>query len=279
MKRRNLLTAAGTLAIATIATNATTSAAQTKTSKAVGSMVALDKDLSGYYVTPIGVHALTQPIFPAVIVIMEAFGLNDYVKGVCDRLAQAGYAALAPDFYQGASFGYDNTAGAIGKLKTIKDPIAMAQFGKGLAFLSQQATVKPDGVGVIGFCMGGRLTFLASSEYPAKVKAGVAYYGGGIASPDGKADGLGRPDLLNKVTAIKAPLMLMYGTEDQMIAAEEHQRIALALSKAKKSYSINVFAQAGHGFDSDRRDSYYAPAAEAAWDMTLRFFDRHLKTV
>jgi carboxymethylenebutenolidase len=278
MKRRNLLTAAGTLAIATIATQAQTSTAQTKTGKAVGTMVSLDKDLSGYYVTPIGVHPLTKPRFPAVIVIMEAFGLNDYVKGVCDRLAQAGYAALAPDFYQGVSFGYDNMVGAIGKLKTMKDSIAMAQFGKGLAFLAQQPNVKADGVGVVGFCMGGRFTFLASAEYAAKVKAGVAYYGGGIASPDGKADGLGRPDLLSKVAQIKAPLMFVYGTEDQLIAADEHQRIALAMSKAKKSYSINVFAQAGHGFDSDRRDSYYAPAAEEAWEMTLRFFDRHLKS-
>jgi carboxymethylenebutenolidase len=126
--------------------------------------------------------------------------------------------------------------------------------------------------------MGGRFTFLATAEYAGKVKAGVAYYGAGIASsPDGKPDGLGRPNLLNKVAQIQAPIMFMYGTDDQLIAADEHQRIALAMSQAQKSYAINVFAGAQHGFDSDRRANYNAPAAEEAWTRTLQFFDRHVK--
>jgi carboxymethylenebutenolidase len=276
MKRRNLLTAAGTLAIATIATQATAQADKTKTTIALGKIVSIAPKLSGYYVAP---KLALGKAAPAVIVIMEAFGLNDYVKGVCDRLAKAGYAALAPDFYQGESFKYDNMAGAIGKLKTMQDDVVMTQFCQSLDFVEKQPNIQTGGMGVVGFCMGGRFTFLASAEHADKIKAGVAYYGGGIANTDGKPDGLGRPDLLNKIDKIKAPIMFMYGTEDKSIVAEEHQRVALAMSKAKKSYSINVFAQAGHGFDSDRRDSYYAPAAEEAWEMTLRFFDRHLKTV
>jgi carboxymethylenebutenolidase len=274
MKRRNLLTAAGTLAIATIATRATAQTDKTKTTIALGKMVSIAPKFSGYYVAPKLALGKTAP---AVIVIMEAFGLNDYVKGVCDRLAKAGFAALAPDFYQGESFKYENREGAIGKLKAMQDDVVMTQFCESIKFVEQQPYVQMGGMGVVGFCMGGRFTFLATAEHADKIKAGVAYYGGGIANTDGKPDGLGRPDLLSKVDQIKAPVMFMYGTEDQLIAAEEHQRVALAMSKAKKSYSINVFAQAGHGFDSDRRDSYYAPAAEEAWEMTLRFFDRHLK--
>jgi carboxymethylenebutenolidase len=68
---------------------------------------------------------------------MEAFGMTDYIKGVCDRLAKAGYAALAPDFYQGAKFAYDDIDGAIAKLKTLKDNVVMTQFGKGIEFLAQ----------------------------------------------------------------------------------------------------------------------------------------------
>jgi carboxymethylenebutenolidase len=273
MKRRNLLAATG-LGIGLIVANSKIGPAKTITAAAKGKTVQLDQDLSGYYVTPIGMGP-----FPAVVVIMEAFGLNDYIKAVCDRLAQAGYAALAPDFYQGVSFKYADAKGAIAKLKALKDDVVMAQTGKGIEFLNQQKAVISGGVGVMGFCMGGRFTFLAQAVHAKSVKAGVAYYGGGIASPDGKADQLGRPDLLNKVDAIQAPIMFMYGSEDALIAADEHQRVALAMSKAKKSYSINVFSKAGHGFDSDRRDSYYAPAAEEAWEMTLRFFDRHLKQV
>jgi carboxymethylenebutenolidase len=274
MKRRHLFATTAGLSIGLIATNSKTTPAKTVTSTPIGKAVALTPDLPGYYVTPIGVGP-----FPAVMVLMEAFGLNDYVKGVCDRLAKAGYAALAPDFYQGKVFQYTDMKGAIGKLKEMKDDVVMTQFGQGLTWLDKQKEVVTGGVGVVGFCMGGRYSFLANAVHAQKVKAAVAYYGGGIAAaPDGKPDGLGRPDLLNQVAAIQSPTMFMYGTEDALIASDEHQRVASAMSKAKKSYSINVFSNAGHGFDSDRRDSYNAPAAEEAWETTLRFFDRHLKS-
>ena len=71
--------------------------------------------------------------------------------------------------------------------------------------------------------------------------------------------------------------MFMYGSEDQLIAAEEHGRVAAALSKAKKRYILNVFPKAGHGFMSDRRESYSAEAAAEAWMMTTGFFSQNLK--
>jgi carboxymethylenebutenolidase len=149
----------------------------------------------------------------------------------------------------------------------------MAEFGKGLEFLNKQKMVSRRGVGVTGFCMGGRLTFLANATYPQQVKAAVSFYGGGIAAKDDLA---GRQNLLAQAKKMQSPLMLMYGSEDSYIMAEEHERIALALSQAKKRYAINVFPGAGHGFMSDRRDSYNAAAATEAWDMTMAFFDRHL---
>jgi carboxymethylenebutenolidase len=267
MKRRNLLLASSTLT-ATMVVGACATPGKTAMT-ANGKTVQLDKGLTGYYVKPNG-----QGLFPAVIVIMEAFGLNDYIKSVCDRLAKAGYAALAPDFYHGALYPYTDMKGAVAKLKTIKDDVAMAELGKGIAFLSSQSEIKKEGVGVIGFCMGGRLTFLANATYADRVKAAIAFYGGGIAA---MPDPLGRPNLLDQVSKINAPLMLMYGAEDKSIPAEEHQRIALALSQAKKRYSLNVFPKAGHGFFSDRRDSYNADASVEAWAMTLSFFDRYLK--
>jgi carboxymethylenebutenolidase len=273
MKRRDLLLAGSGLAtIITVGTSDTIAAMPKSSGQSPrkGQMVKLDAKLSGYYVAPTG----TKPA-PAVIVIMEAFGLNDNIKGVCDRLAQNGFAALAPDIYHGAVFPYTDQKSAVSKLKTLQDDGVMAEIGKGIQFLTQQKTVKPGGVGVIGFCMGGRYTFLASAVHAQQVKAAVSYYGGGIASAP---DPLGRKALLDKVGQIKAPIMLMYGSEDSYILAEEHERIALALSKAKKQYSMNVFAGAGHGFLSDRRDSYNKPAAEEAWAMTISFFNRHLGT-
>jgi dienelactone hydrolase len=167
MKRRDLLLAGSGLAtIITVGASDTiaTTPKSSGQSPRKGQRVKLDANLSGYYAVPTG----TKPA-PAVIVIMEAFGLNENIKGVCDRLAENGFAALAPDIYHGAIF-------------------------------------------------------------------------------------------------------------PSYILAEEHKRIALALSKAKKQYSLNVFAGAGHGFLSDRRDSYHKPAAAEAWAMTLSFFNRHLGT-
>jgi carboxymethylenebutenolidase len=235
-----------------------------------GQKVQLDQDLTGYYVTP----SNAKGSFPAVIVIMEAFGLNDYIKSICDRLAQAGYAALAPDFYQGAVYPYTEMNGAIAKLKTLKDEVVMAEVGKGIEFLGKRSEVQGGGVGVMGFCMGGRYTFLANAVQAAQVKAAVSFYGGGIAA---NPDPLGRANLLSQVDKMSAPIMLIYGAEDKSISAEEHQQVAAALSKAKKRYALNVFPKAGHGFFSDRRDSYNPEASAEAWAMTLSFFDRHLK--
>jgi carboxymethylenebutenolidase len=272
MKRRNLLVASsGLSAMALTALGGATSkniAAPARFLK--GQKVQLDANLMGYYVKP-----NTQGPHPAVIVIMEAFGLNDYIKSVCNRLARAGYAALAPDFYHGAVYPYTDMGGAITKLKTLKDDVVMAEFGKGVEFLGKQLDTKRGGVGVIGFCMGGRYTFLANAVQASNVKAAVSFYGGGIAA---NPDPLGRANLLGYVDKMSAPIMLMYGAEDQSISAEEHQQVAAALSKAKKRYALNVFPKAGHGFFSDRRDSYNSEASSEAWAMTLSFFDQHLKS-
>jgi carboxymethylenebutenolidase len=271
MKRRNLLVASsGLSAMALTALGGATSkniAAPARFLK--GQKVQLDANLMGYYVKP-----NTQGPHPAVIVIMEAFGLNDYIKSVCNRLARAGYAALAPDFYHGAVYPYTDMGGAVAKLKTLKDDVVMGEFGKGVEFLGKQLDTKRGGVGVIGFCMGGRYTFLANAVQASNVKAAVSFYGGGIAA---NPDPLGRANLLGYVDKMSAPIMLMYGAEDKSISAEEHQQVAAALSKAKKRYTLNVFPKAGHGFFSDRRDSYNSEASLEAWAMTLSFFDQHLK--
>lgn len=264
MKRRELIVSAG---IATtgllVAGNGNT---QTKTALQ-GETVSLAKDLQGYYVTPPG-----RGSFPAVMVFMEAFGLNLNIKNVCDRLAQAGYAALAPDFYHGDIYQYTDIQNAIAKLKTLEDDTVMAEAGKGLEFLAGRKEVAAN-IGAIGFCMGGRYTFLANAVHADKFKGAVAFYGGGIANPQ---DPVGRKPLLDQVAAMRSPIMLNYGANDESIPPEEHQRIAGALSQAKRRYILSVFPNAGHGFMSDRRDSYAAAPAQEAWEMTLNFFKRNL---
>jgi carboxymethylenebutenolidase len=268
MKRRDLLiisaAVASTSLIAKFGTDATIAAPTPQ-----GKTVTLDKGLQGYYVYPKGKKSA-----PAVMVFMEAFGLNNHIKEVCDRLANAGYAVLAPDFYHGATYAYTDMQNAIAKLKSLNDDTVMAEVGKGLEFLAKRKEITANKIGVMGFCMGGRFTFLANAVHADKFKGAVAFYGSGIGNPN---DQLGRKSLLDQVAVMKAPIMLIYGAEDKSILPEEHGRIATALSSAKKRYTLTVFPTAGHGFFSDRRDSYVASAAKEAWQLTLNFFAENLK--
>ena len=266
MKRRDLLIVSAGIATTPLLVKAGIGNAQKK--PALKGEVKLDKDLLGYYVRPQGGGP-----FPAVMVFMEAFGLNPNIKNVCDRLSQAGYAALAPDFYHGDTYEYTDIQNAIAKLKTMNDDTVMAEVGKGLEFLAGRKEVAANKVGVIGFCMGGRVAFLANAVHADKFKGAVAFYGSAIANPKDK---IGRKPLLDRVGTMQSPIMLIYGADDDLITAEEHQRIAGALSQAKKRYILTVFPNAGHGFLSDRRDSYAAAPAQEAWEMTLNFFKHNL---
>jgi carboxymethylenebutenolidase len=278
MKRRNILLGGSSIATAAIVAKAQLGIAKQPDAKvttpakvaSVGKNIQITKDLPGYYVTPAGAGK-----FPAVIVLMEAFGLNKWCKSICDRLAQSGFAAIAPDFYRGATYAYTDVPGAIAKLKSLNDDAIIGDVGKSIDFLAAKPEINVNGIGVIGFCMGGRYAFLSNAAYPTKIKAAISFYGGGIDAAPGNP--LGQKSLLDRVPNMQAPIMLMYGSEDQLIAAEEHGRVATALSKAKKRYILNLFPAAGHGFMSDRRESFAPEAAAEAWMMTTGFLSTNLK--
>lgn len=281
MKRRDILLGASSIATAAVIADSQLMRATQLDPKPntiavtpvniVTKNVQITKDLPGFYATPVG-----KGKFPAVIVLMEAYGLNEWCKSICARLVQSGFAAIAPDFYRGQTFEYTDTAGAIGKLKSLNDDSIMSDVGKSLDFLAGQPEINASGIGVIGFCMGGRYAFLTNAVYPTNIKATIAFYGGGIdAAP---ADSMGRKSLLDRAPAMQSPIMLMYGSEDKMISADEHGRIGTALSKAKKRYVLNLFPKAGHAFMNDARPDSYAPEAAAeAWVMTTGFLSQNLK--
>lgn len=242
----------------------------TGTSTVMGEMVMISPKLNGYVARP---KEGTGP-FPSVIVLMEAFGLNRNIKSVCDLYAKYGYVAIAPDLYHGDSYSYDKVSDAIAKLKTLKDETVITEVGETLDYLVKRNDVRPAAIGTIGFCMGGRYAFLMSAAYSDRIKASVAFYGGGIAS---NPDPLGRASLLDRVPQIKGPVMLIYSAEDEYINAEEHARITQALSQARKRYNLAVIPNTQHGFMNDQRSTYNAAAALEAWDMAFGFFKKHVK--
>lgn len=209
---------------------------------------------------------------PAIVVLMEAFGVNGHIKGVVDRIAQEGYAAIAPDLYHRESerlVPYQDMQKAIGLMNRLQDPKVMADVGAALSHLKSDKSVKATAIGVTGFCMGGRFTYLTAAHYNKDIKAAVVFYGGAI--PQGK------PSPLSRTAEIQCPMQLFFGDQDRLIPAADVDQIKKTLSDNKKKFNLNVYPGAGHGFFCDERGGYNADAAKDAWEKTKSFFAQHLK--
>jgi carboxymethylenebutenolidase len=131
--------------------------------------------------------------------------------------------------------------------------------------LKGDVQVDGDRIGSVGFCMGGRASFLANATLP--LKAAVSYYGGGIAD-----------QLLPRAKDQNGPILLFTGGKDTHITADKKNAVAAALKAAGKPYVDVEFSEAGHGFANDQRDSYHPDSAREAWAITTAFFRDHLES-
>jgi carboxymethylenebutenolidase len=203
---------------------------------------------------------------PAVIVVMEAFGLNGHIKNVAERVAAEGYVALAPDLYyreNGAVVGYDNLPEAIRLMTGLTDDNIVRDIGSVISYLRGQELVRSDRIAITGFCMGGRISFLAAATQPA-ISAAAPFYGGGIGG------------LLERAKDIRCPTLLFFGDRDAFIPNDEVERIKTTLAGLGKPAEVKVYAGAEHGFFCDERASYNAEAAADAWQRLLKFLGQHL---
>jgi dienelactone hydrolase len=217
-------------------------------------------------------------VYPAVVVVQEAFGLNEHIKDVATRLAREGYVTLAPDLYyreKNAVVGYDNLPDAIRLMSGLSDDKIVKDMAGAITYLQQQPFVRADRIGVTGFCMGGRVTFLTACLNSA-VKAAVPFYGGGIGSVMQPSERTPRAPL-EYADTLTAPLLLFFGENDPFIPLDEVERIKQRLAELKKNTQTVVYPGAPHGFFCNGRDSYRADAAKDAWERLLRFFAQHLK--
>jgi carboxymethylenebutenolidase len=141
-------------------------------------------------------------------------------------------------------------------------------------FLQKQPNVKPDRIGMTGFCMGGRITFLTVCNNSA-IKAAVSFYGGGIASVMQPSD---RTPIapLDYADKLNAPMLLFFGGKDAFIPGEHVDKIKQRLAQLGKNAETHVYAEADHGFFCDERSSYDAGAAGDSWERMTEFFSRHL---
>jgi len=222
---------------------------------------AADGDMPAFLARPTGPGK-----YPAVIVVMEAFGLNDHIKDVASRIAAEGYVALAPDMYyreSNAVVGYDQLPEAIRLMTSLRDDTIVADMAATVSYLQSQDFVRSDRIGVTGFCMGGRISFLTACKISG-IKAAAPFYGGGIGG------------LLEQAPKITCPLLLFFGDQDPFIPNQEVTTIKSTLAKLNKTAEVVVYPGAPHGFFCNERDSYRPDAAKDAWERLKAFFKKHL---
>lgn len=217
-----------------------------------------DETANGFLVTPDG-----KGPFPAVLVIHEWWGLDDWVKDQARALAREGYVALAADLYRGKVTNKQEEAHQL-MMGTPRDR-ALRDLKAAFNHLSGRADVRKDRIGVIGWCMGGMYSLALATEEP-RLAAVVAYYG---APPTDAA----------AVAKLKAPVLGNYGAEDKGPAPEQVKAFEDALKKAGKAVDIKIYAGAGHAFANPNNPwgGYREPAAKDAWQRTVAFFAKHLK--
>lgn len=214
-------------------------------------------EVGGYVATPAG-----KGPFPAVIVIQEWWGLNDWVKQQADLLAGQGYVALAPDLYRGKVATTQEEAHQL--MSGLPEDRGVGDLKAAWAYLLSRKDVKADRIGVIGWCMGGRYALRLAVEEP-KLAAAVAYYG----APPTDSTSIGR---------IKAPVLGNYGGDDKGPAPEDVRAFEAAMKKAGKNIDVKIYEGAPHAFANENNPwgGYRKEAAADAWARTIAFFAAHL---
>lgn len=211
---------------------------------------------------------------PAVIVASEIFGVHDYIKDVCRRLAKLGYVAIAPAYFvrAGDPAPLNDMAAVMKIVAQAGDPQVMGDIGATLAWLNAKPFVKSGDIAVTGFCYGGGVTWLACERF-VELKCGVAWYGK-MVPPSGKTEDAAHIWPVNHVADLRCPVLGLYGAKDPLSAGAPAMRAALALA-GKTESEIVVYPDAGHGFHADYRASYNEADAKDGWARMLAFFRAH----
>jgi len=198
---------------------------------------------------------------PGVIVIQEWWGLVNHIKDVCDRFANEGYVALAPDLYHGKATKSPDEAGKL--MMALRIDEAEKDLRGAIQYLLSHDATKGTKVGIIGFCMGGALSLYAASKN-AQVGACVVFYG---IHPNVK------PDL----PALQAPVLGIYAGRDRSVPPDSVHELERKLKELGKSVEIHIYPDTDHAFFNDQRLDVYNPkAAQDAWRRVIQFFAKHL---
>jgi carboxymethylenebutenolidase len=205
----------------------------------------------------------------AIVVIQEAFGVTTHICDVAVRLADDGWRAVAPSFFhrEGSPiFAYDDLASVIPVIGRLDADGTRTDLEAALDYLG----TANEETGVVGFCMGGTLSFYAATLRP--LGAAVTFYGGGV-----EQGRFGLPSLIELAPSLQSPWLGCYADKDANISVESVERLREAATHSVVATEVVRYEDADHGFHCDDRPNVFHPsAAHDAWQRTLSWFDHHL---
>jgi carboxymethylenebutenolidase len=217
--------------------------------------------MNGYLIRPEGEEPRA-----AILLLQEIFGVNAHIRSVAERLAREGYAVLAPDLFHRIEpdyeAGYDDIGASIKLAMQYTGEHSEADVRAAADFLAKHPGVKADRIAALGFCMGGKLAFVANGV--AKLACAVSFYGGGI------------PEKFSFVEKFSGPIMLIWAGKDTYIPLEHSRATVDELRKHGKAYVSIEFSAQNHGFFCDARGDYDAQAAGQVWALVKEFLATNL---
>ncbi len=208
---------------------------------------------------------------PAVVVIQHQWGVDEFIEEMTERIASAGYIGIAPDLYHrdGPDCQDDGPTrrARLRDVNIINDVNATVDFLKGLS------QVNSNRLGIVGFCLGGRVAYLMAAANPS-FKAAASYYGGSIMVPWGEG-----PSPFERTSEIHCPLIGLFGEIDPNPTPEDMRKLDAELTRYGKVHEFYSYAGANHAFMNRRGDRYHAHADQDSWPKTLAFFAKYLGRV
>ena len=213
--------------------------------------------LTGLLMRPDG----TAPL-PGVVVIQEWWGIEPHVQDVAQRLAGEGFVVLVPDLYHGKVATEPDEAGKMMMALTGNMERAIQEIQLAVRTLQERADVEPKKISVMGFCMGGLLTWRAAEVTPG-LAAIVPWYGAMYNPTEADA------------RKLDMPILAIYGGQDGSIPPERRRHIDQLLKLTGRDAQILVYPEAGHAFLNNTHGSYNAAAARDAWPKAVAFLKAH----
>lgn len=223
--------------------------------------------------SPMGLY-LSQPDgpgpFPAIVVIQNKYGVKEFTQEMTRRVAEAGYIGIAPQLYHRSGEPKDDEE--IERLRPSRsDTNVISDLNGAINFLQGCANADTSRLGIVGFCMGGRVAFLAAAATPS-FSAAVDFYGGGVYSKEGPD----RPAPSELAANVSCPIQGHFGMLDTHPSPAEMHKLDAELTRLGKQHEFFFYDNAPHSFNNSAMKKYCPDADKISWQRTLEFFAQHL---